>query len=74
MPDSTSSRVFSPSVLAYDIDDGPLQTKIKALVSDLVEQPPATKRYVLNIEKAGWTYSQGEGIDQQAIAPNLIVN
>jgi SWI/SNF-related matrix-associated actin-dependent regulator of chromatin subfamily A3 len=50
-PSSMSSGVSSPSGSAYDANDEPLPTKVKALVTDLEEQPRGTKRYVLFSER-----------------------
>jgi SWI/SNF-related matrix-associated actin-dependent regulator of chromatin subfamily A3 len=50
-PGNTSSGVSSPPGSAYDANDEPLPTKVKALVTDLEEQPRGTKRYVLFSER-----------------------
>jgi SWI/SNF-related matrix-associated actin-dependent regulator of chromatin subfamily A3 len=49
-PGNTTSGVSSPSGSAYDADDEPLPTKVKALIADLDKQPSGTKRYVLCFE------------------------
>lgn len=45
-PENTASGVSTPTGLISGIDEEPLPTKIKALVSDILDQPELTKRYV----------------------------